>query len=257
MTDTLPGEVRDTSVLRAEDVELQTEDGTIGAYLARPVAPGPRPGVVVIHEAFGLVEHVRDVARRFANVGFDAIAPDLYAREGPPDPGDMGSVAAKMFAIPDARALYDLGAAARHLRGLDDATGKVGCVGFCAGGRHSLLLATAGPVVDAAVDCWGGFIERATPDHELTQDRPATVIDLLEGVSCPVLLVGGAEDEMPSPAVIHQAEERLRDLGRDVRVEIFADAGHAFFADYRPSYRPAAAFRLWDLLVDFFRARLS
>ncbi|MGH7062059.1 MAG: dienelactone hydrolase family protein, partial [Stellaceae bacterium] len=137
----IPGAVTDPSRVRGENIELKSGGDTITGYLARPSQPGHNPGIVVIHEAFGLVEHIRDIARRFANIGYNALAPDLYARAGgPSDPGDINTVFPVMFGKPDAEAVQDLDAAAAHLRGLSGATGKIGAIGFCSGGRHTLLF---------------------------------------------------------------------------------------------------------------------
>src|SRR5579862_4385617 len=132
----IPGAVTDPSRVRGENIELKSGGDTIGGYLARPATPGNYPGIVVIHEAFGLVEHIRDIARRFANIGYNALAPDLYARKGgPADPNDINTVFPVMFGKPDIEAVQDLEAAADYLRGLPGATGKVGAIGFCSGGR--------------------------------------------------------------------------------------------------------------------------
>ncbi len=138
----IPGAVTDPSRVRGEAIELKSGSDTIRGYLARPSQPGRNPGIVVIDEAFGLVEHIRDIARRFANIGYNALAPDLYTRAGgPSDPGDMATVMPVMFGKPDAEAVRDLEAAAAHLRGLSGATAKVGAIGFCSGGRQTLLFA--------------------------------------------------------------------------------------------------------------------
>src|SRR5439155_24414919 len=132
----LPGAVTDLSRVRGEAIEFKSGSDTIRGYLARPSQPERNPGIVVIHEAFGLVEHIRDLARRFANIGYNALAPDLYTRAGgPSDPGDMATVMPVMFGKPDAEAVQDLEAAAAHLRGLSGATAKVGAIGFGSGGR--------------------------------------------------------------------------------------------------------------------------
>src|SRR5262249_53411136 len=131
----IPGAVTDPSRVRGEEIELKSGGDTIKGYLARPSQPGRNPGIVVIHEAFGLVEHIRDIARRFANIGYNAIAPDLYSRKGgPSDPNDINTVFPVMFGLPDAQAVRDLEASAAHLRGLSGATGKIGAIGFCSGG---------------------------------------------------------------------------------------------------------------------------
>jgi carboxymethylenebutenolidase len=254
----VPGEVTDRTRISETRVQLDTQDGTIDAYVARPAGSvSPRPGIIVIHEAFGPVEHIDDIARRFADAGFDVVAPNLYTREGAPDPSDFPSVFEKMFGVPDSRAVSDLEAAAAHLRSLETSNGKVGCIGFCSGGRQTLLFACSSDAVDAAAPCWGGFIDRATPDAETTETRPTTVLDLAGRARCPVYLVGGALDANPSPEVLAEAEQRIAASGQPVTLEVFADAGHAFLADYRDSYQPEAAADLWPKLVAFFKANLD
>jgi carboxymethylenebutenolidase len=253
----VPGALTDPAAVTGERVQVPVGGDRIEAYLARPTSGGRRPGVIVIHEAFGPNDHIDDLARRFANAGFDALAPNLYARGGAPTPDDMRSVMSKMFGLPDSQAVADLAAAAAYLRSLDSSNGKVGCIGFCSGGRHTLLFAASSNAVDAAVPCWGGFIDKATPEAETTDNRPTPVIDLVGGVQCPVYLVGGAEDENPSPKILAEADDRLKSAGKDVTLEIFDGAGHAFLADYRPSYREGPAFALWPKVVDFFHRHLG
>src|SRR5438046_3061283 len=149
----IPGGVTGPSRVRGEAIEVKSGGDTIKGYLARPSQPGDNPGIVVIHEAFGLVEHIRDLARRFANIGYNALAPDLYSRKGgPSNPDDINTVFPVMFGKPDAEAVQDLEAAAAHLRGLSGATAKVGAIGFCSGGRQTLLFACGSDKVDAGVD---------------------------------------------------------------------------------------------------------
>src|SRR5579864_349623 len=115
----VPGEVADPSRLDTADVSVESPDGALRAYLARPRADaGVRPGVVVIHEAMGLNDHIRDVARRFAAAGFDALAPELYTRIGPPEAADLPVLMAKMYALDDAQVVRDLEACAGYVRGL-------------------------------------------------------------------------------------------------------------------------------------------
>src|SRR5579859_639139 len=148
----LPGEVTNPGTLEVRDVTFQSDGFAMRAYLARPKAPGTYPAVIVLHEAFGLVEHERDVARRFANAGFIALAPDVYSRIGAPqNPSDMTEVRAKMFGLTDAQLVRDFEAAAAFVRMQPGASGKVGCVGFCVGGRWTLLFACSGGKLDAAI----------------------------------------------------------------------------------------------------------
>ena len=159
----IPGAVTDPPRVKDEEIHFKCGGDSIPGCLTRPGQPGSYPGIVVIHEAFGLVDHIRDLARRFANIGYNALAPDLYGRAGgPKDPNDINTVLPVMFGLPDRQAVQDLEAAAAHLRGLVRRHAKIGAIGFCSGGRHTLLFACSSDKVDAAIDCWGGFIHRAT-----------------------------------------------------------------------------------------------
>ena len=254
----IPGAVTDPSRVRGENIELKSGSDTISGYLAQPIQSGNHPGIIVIHEAFGLVEHIRDIARRFANTGYNAIAPDLYTRKGPPsDPNNMASVMPVMFGKPDAEAVQDLEAAAEYLRALPGATGKVGVIGFCSGGRQTLLFACSSNKVDAAVDCWGGFIHRATPDAETTPARPKPILDLIGQLHCPLFAVFGEEDQNPAVAQSEELKKRAQAAGKDVTVKVYNGAGHAFLADYRPSYREGPATELWNDAVAFFNKHLG
>ena len=167
----------------------------------------PHPGVVVIMEAFGLNDHIKDVADRFAREGYIALAPDMYTREGNPDPNDIDDVIKIMFSVPDSQAMADLDAAARHIKGQSDSNGKVGAIGFCSGGRYTLMFGCTSKNLDAAVDSAGGFIIQ--DDHPPT--RPVSPIDMVNDLSCPLLGLFGEEDANPSP---EHAERRYRDTPR-------------------------------------------
>ncbi len=169
----------------------------------------------------------------------------------------MAEVRAKMFGLADAQLVRDFESAAAFVRAQPGASGKVGCVGFCVGGRWTLLFACSSGKVDAAIDCWGGFITRATPEAATTPQRPTPVIDLVPNLHCPLYVVCGEEDQNPSPADAGELRKRLAAAGRNFEVEIFRNAGHAFFADYRPSYREQAAFELWPKMTAFFRKHLA
>ena len=167
----LAGEVTNRDAIEGYEVtfpsgsQIRPGDGyQVRGYMARPKGPGTYPGVIILHEAFGLVEHERDVARRFASAGFVALAPDVYTRIGAPrNASDMNEVRAKMFGLKDEDLVRDFEAAAAFVRAESQCNGKVGCVGFCVGGRWTLLFACSSDKVDAAIPCWGGFITRATP----------------------------------------------------------------------------------------------
>jgi carboxymethylenebutenolidase len=112
-------------------------------------------------------------------------------------------------------------------------------------------------MVNAAIDCWGGFITRATPDSVSTPERPTPVIDLVPNLGCALYVVCGEEDQNPSLADAEELRKRLQNAGKAFAVDIFKNAGHAFFADYRPSYREPAAFELWPKMVSFFKTHLK
>jgi len=255
----VPGAVTDPTRIAGEDLTYRGANGdAVKAYLARPSAAGTYPAMIVIHEAGGLGEHIRDVVNRFANIGYVALGPDLYTREGgPPPPGDLEALMKRLFAMPDARVLADLEAAADVLRAHEDVTGKLGCVGFCMGGRYTLLFAVSSDRPDAAVDCWGGFIDTATLEHRSTPERPTPPLELVPSLHCPLFAAIGAEDHNPSPEVGARLREALAQTSHETRVEVYEGASHAFFADYRPTYRPEPAAKLWRDIVPFLARHLQ
>ena len=257
--DGVPGAVTDPSALSAEDLTLPGAGGTpVNGYLVRPAASGSRPAMIVIHEAGGLGEHIRDVCNRFAKLGYVALGVDLYTREGGPPPmDDVQALMERLFSMSDDTVLGDLEGAADFLRAREDVAGRVGCIGFCMGGRYTLLFACASDRLDAAVDCWGGFVDRATPDERSTPQRPTPPLELAEQLHCPLLAAVGAEDQNPSPAIGEELRERAERSGQEVEVDVYEGAGHAFFADYRPSYRPDAAAKLWERVVPFLARHLQ
>ncbi len=255
---TVPGQVLDPTAVDSVETAIEVRGSELVVHVARPThGAGHRGGLIVIHEAFGLNDHIRDLAGRFAGVGFDVVAPELYSRGGLSPGKDVGQLMAIMFALRDEDVLESLGACAAYLRALPTSNGRVGSVGFCAGGRHSLLMACSTKSLDASVLCWGGFLDSATRDERSTPARPTPVVDMVAEASCPVLLVGGEEDSNPSPALLRTIASTMTAAGRNVRLELFAGAGHAFLADYRDSYRPAAAFALWPDLVGFLTSTLN
>jgi carboxymethylenebutenolidase len=279
----VPGAVTDPASVVGEDLTFAGADGTqINGYLARPADSDPahpgnsnpadsnpvdsdpanskpaRPGMIVIHEAMGLNDHIRDISNRFAQLGYVALGVDLYTREGGPPPhGDLQAMMARLFAMSDATVLGDLEGAADFLGAREDVTNKIGCIGFCMGGRFTLLFACSSDRLSAAVDCWGGFIDKATPDQPATPERPTPPLELAGKLHCPLLAAVGAEDQNPSPELAKQLRERAAASGQEVKVDVYEDAGHAFFADYRPNYRPAAAAKLWEQIVPFLAAHLQ
>lgn len=242
--------------LLAETVTITgQDDDEIGAYLARPLGPGPYPGVLVVHHAPGWDEGTKEIARRFAYHGYIAISPNLYHRYGPGLAPDDAAAAARAGAwISTEQFLGDAGGAIRHVRGLPVSSGKVGVIGYCSGGRQAFLAACELPV-DAAVDCYGAFVA-ASPPPEMP--RPMTpILDRAPSITCSLLGLFGVEDKYPTQAEVAQIDAELTRLGKDHEFHSFENAGHAFFSTDRPAYRVEAAVEGWRLIFDFFGRHLS
>jgi len=239
----------------AETMSFSGDHGDIiGGYMARPLGSGPYPGVVVIHEAFGLVEHTKELVRKFAAHGYISIAPDLYYREGPGDPEKILAAVRQKGGAPDSRVIGDLEGAVAALRSVVTCSGKIGCIGHCSGGRHTLLFACNTKNLAAAVDCYGG---RVVTD-ELTPNQPKAVIDMVADLSCPLLGLFGELDANPSPEHVARLEEEVKKHNKEYEFKSYpGDTGHGFFADYRPSYRQESAVDGWQRIFDFFGRHLS
>ncbi|HEX3336184.1 MAG TPA: dienelactone hydrolase family protein [Jatrophihabitans sp.] len=242
--------------LSARTIEIAGHDAAaIEAYLARPGGDGPRGGVVVIHHMPGYDRASKEITRRFAELGYDAICPNLYSREAPgAAPDDAAATARAQGGVPDARLIGDVGGAAEHLRSLPTSNGKVGVIGYCSGGRQS-VLAACNLDLDAAVDCYGAFVTGTPPsDYAL---KITNLVDQLPNLRCPLLGLFGNEDKFPSPKQVDELEQILDDNGKSHEFHRYDDAGHAFFAVDRPSYRVAAANDGWQRIAEFFSAHLG
>ncbi len=230
-------------------------DDEIGAYLARPLGPGPFPGVLVIHHAPGWDTATKEIARRFAYEGYIAICPNLYHRFGPDLSTDDAAAAARAGGwVTTEQFLADAAGALRHVRGLPVSNGKVGAIGYCSGGRQSFLAACELPV-DAAVDCYGAFVVNGSPPEMPLRMEP--VIDRAPKISCPILGLFGVEDTRPSPDEVAQIDAELTRLGKEHEFHSFENAGHGFFAVDRTMYRVEAAVEGWRLILDFYGRHLA
>jgi carboxymethylenebutenolidase len=226
----------------------------VGGYLARPLGAGPFPGVILIHEAFGLVTHTKEQARKFAAAGYITVTPDLYWREQPFNPDDMQAVMGRMGNLADSQVVGDLEGAASFLKNMPTCNGKLGCIGHCSGGRHTLLMACNSKSLSAAVDCYGG---RVIPD-QLTPAMPKAVIDMIPGLSVPLLGLFGEADQNPSPQHVARLESELKKHRKEYEFKSYPPpVGHGFFADYRQSYRQDAAVDGWARIFAHFDKHLK
>ncbi len=242
--------------MRAETVTLAGDGGDIiEAYFAQPLEAGPRPGMVVIHHMPGYDLQTKEIVRRFAAEGYFAICPNLYSREAPgADPDDAAAAARARGGVPDARLVGDVSGAAAFLRSQPLATGKVGVIGYCSGGRQAFLAACSLPL-QAAVDCYGAFVVGTPPDGFPLKVGPLD--QLIPQLGCPLLGLFGADDQHPSPEETAELAGLLEKNHKDFRFHTYAGAGHAFFATNRPSYRPEAAMDGWQRIFAFLAETLE
>jgi carboxymethylenebutenolidase len=242
--------------LLAETVTITGHGGDpIEAYAARPLTPGPLGGVVVIHHMPGYDAATKEITRRFAAEGYNAICPNLYSREAPgAAPDDAAATARAAGGVPDERLTGDVAGAAAWLRGLTSANGRVGTIGYCSGGRQS-FLAAATVDVQAAVDCYGAFVTGRPPEGFPLQVEP--LVHLVKDLRCPLLGLFGAEDQYPSPEHVAELEKELKAHGKEYEFHSYEGAGHAFFSVDRPSYRPQAAVDGWARILAFYGEHLG
>lgn len=221
-------------------VEFPSNGHTCQGYMATPPDGGKGPGVVVIQEWWGLVEHIQDVVDRFAREGFVAIAPDLYHGKTTKSPDDAGKMLMELDAD---RAVREIAAAGEYLLQQSECTSsKYGVVGFCMGGALAQYAATKYPEkVGAVVSFYGGF-KQVEPEWERLQGA--------------ILLFYGGKDKGVPAEHGRKLEEKLENLGKKTELVVYPDADHAFFNDTRPNYKPEAAADAWRRTLELFRLHL-
>lgn len=242
----------DTTGLTAGAIKIPTDDGDIPGYWAAPAVGSNFPIVLVVQEIFGVHEHIQDICRRFAKLGYCAIAPELFFRQGDVSsltdiPQILSQVVSK---VPDAQVLSDLDAtlawAVRSGQGNGD---KVGITGFCWGGRITWLYAAANPKIKAGVAWYGRIVGTST---SLTPSHP---LDIVPTLTVPVLgLYGGNDSGIPNDTV-EQLRQVLAAGSSGSEIVLYPDTPHAFFADYRSSYRREQATDGWNRLQNWFKQK--
>jgi carboxymethylenebutenolidase len=222
------------------EIGFRSDGETVRGYLAPPPS-GHGPGVVVIQEWWGLVDHIREVCDRLAREGFVALAPDLYRGETTTDPDAAGRL---MMGLEIPRAARDLDGAVKALLDHDAVDGsRVGAIGFCMGGQLALYAATRNRRVGAVVDFYG--------------IHPNVTLDL-SSLEAPVLGIFAEKDEFVAPEAARKLESDLKGAGKRVQLRLFEGVGHAFMNDSRPdAYDAGAAARAWADTLAFLRAELA
>ena len=239
----------DAQGLDAGAVKIAVKDGQMTAYMAKPAGKSNLPIVLVVQEIFGVHEHIKDMARRFAKAGYLALAPELYARQGDVSKlesiDDIRVIVAK---VPDAQVMSDLDATADWAAKNGGDAGKLAVTGWCWGGRIVWLYAAHNPNLKAGV-AWYGPVEGAT-NHL----KPKNPIDLAKDLKAPVLgLYGGADAGIPNEGV-ERMRAALKAAGKPSKIHTYPEMPHGFNADYRPSYRKDAADDGWNRLLAWFRS---
>lgn len=240
--------------LSARTVTITGHDSNdVEAYLAQPGHGGHRGGVVVIHHMPGYDRATKEIVRRFAEMGYDSICPNLYWREAPgADPDDAAAKVRAQGGVPDKRLLGDVAGAASYLRSLESANGKVGVIGYCSGGRQS-VLAACNLDLDAAVDCYGAFVTGKPPEG-----FPMTnLVDQLPNLRCPLLGLFGEEDKYPSPEQVSELDQILTKNSKEHEFHSYPGAGHAFFSVDRTAYNVEAANDGWERIAAFYGRHLA
>lgn len=243
----------DTKGLTAGEVKIPVKDGDIPAYRAAPEKGESFPTVLVVQEIFGVHEHIKDVCRRLAKLGYLAVAPELFARQGDVSKlTDIQQIFAKVVSkVPDAQVMADLDAAAAWAKkdGKGD-TAKLGITGFCWGGRITWLYAAHNKDLKAGV-AWYGRLSGAGKATEL---QPKYPIDLAKDIKAPVLGLYGEEDAgIPVKDVEAMREALKKADNKASEIVLYPKAPHAFYADYRPSYRKEPAEDGWKRMQEWFK----
>jgi len=245
----------DSSGLLAGEVPIPASGGAMPAYRAAPAmqATGAAlPIVIVVQEIFGVHEHIKDVCRRLAKLGYLAVAPELYARQGDPSkyPDIPSLYAAIVSKVPDAQVMADLDATAAWAAAHGGDISRLGITGFCWGGRITWLYAAHSAAVKAGVAWYGRLVGDSTP---LTPVHP---VDVAASIRVPVLgLYGGADTGITQESIERMKKALAGNTGPGGRSQfvVYPDAPHAFHADYRPSYRKDAALDGWRRCIAWFK----
>jgi len=242
----------DATGLTAGEVKIPVKDGEIPAYRAMPAKGKNFPVVLVVQEIFGVHEHIKDICRRFAKVGYLAVAPEMYARQGDVSKlTNINDIMPIVGKVPDAQVMSDLDATAAWAKKNNGDTSKLAITGFCWGGRIVWLYAAHNPNLKAG-GAWYGRLAPPPPDRA-NPLQPKYPLEIVKDLKAPVLgLYGGADQGIPNDTV-EQMQKALKELNKPSEIKLYPDTPHGFHADYRPSYRKEQAQDGWNLLLAWFK----
>jgi len=236
--------------ITAGETSIPTQGENMPAYHARPKdAEGALPIVIVVQEIFGVHEHIRDICRRLALEGYLAVAPELYFRQGDPNEySDIPTLFSNLVTkVPDAQVLADLDHVANWAARNGGDPHRLLMTGFCWGGRISWLYAAHNPQLKAAVAWYGKLV------GEKTLNSPKHPVDIATDLNAPVLGLYGAEDTGIPQDTVETMRQALRAANAKAEIVVYPEAGHAFNADYRPSYHEESAKDGWQRMLGWSR----
>lgn len=240
----------DDKGLTAGEVSISVADGNIPAYRAMPKKGKNLPVILVIQEIFGVHEHIKDVCRRFAKLGYMAIAPEMFARQGDVSKmTDIGEILSKVVAkVPDEQVFADLDATLTYVKSTGRVNmNKLASVGFCWGGRTVWLYSAHNPNVKAGV-AYYGLLNGMKSDIKANDP-----VDIASTLKVPVLGLYASQDSFIKPEIIEQMQAELEKSGSQSEIVVFPAVNHGFYADYRPTYNKTAADYSWQLTRDWLK----
>ena len=246
----------DAEGLEAGDVKIPVRDGEMPGYRAMPARGKNFPVALVVQEIFGVHEHIKDICRRFAKLGYLAVAPSLYFRQGDTTQLKMEDIMPVVAKVPDEQVMADLDSTVAFARATGKSSGKrVGITGFCWGGRIVWLYSAHSKEVDAGVAWYGRLV--AAPNAKPNPLTPKQPIDLVDQLHAPVLGLYGAKDQGIPVESVEQMRAALKKskskAAQASEIIVYPEAGHGFHADYRPSYNREAATDGWQRLQAWFK----
>jgi len=241
--------VTDATGLTAGEVMIPTSDGNIPAYRAMPSQGRFFPVVLVVQEIFGVHEHIKDVCRRFAKLGYMGVAPELYARQGNVSKlSDIEEIRKVVSKVPDAQVMADLDAAVAWVKASEQGNvEKLGITGFCWGGRIVWLYAAHNAQLKTGVAWYGRLVGKPS---ELQPKHP---IDVAISLKASVLGLYGGNDQGIPLDTVEQMRTALKAANSPSEIIVYPDTPHAFYADYRASYRKEPAEDGWSRLQAWFK----
>ena len=230
--------------IRETTVQYPGDGVTLTAYVAAPLTKEKRPAIIIVQEWWGLVEHIKDIARRFAGKGYLAIAPDLYSRLGHAVTTNSNEAGVLMNRLKQEDGLKDLQATVTYLKTVPEVdAARLGVTGFCMGGFYALMLPCLSPDIKAAVPFYGQVPNPDTP---------------LKNLACPLLYIYGEDDGWITKADVQRLAVALKKYGKPGEVKTYPLAAHAFFNDTRKDvYKPAEAKDAWARTLAFLKQHLS